>query len=91
MADEPDYIVDIQGEHLEGPRCGEQPFLAGISVGRARNRPFISVHFSCCQIYQRVYRNGDGSAYEGRCPKCLRRVHVRIGPEGSSDRFFTAE
>lgn len=91
MPEEPDYILDIQGQHLQGPRPDDEPFRANITAGRARNRPFLSVHFACCQIYQRIYRSRDGSVYEGRCPKCLRRVHVRIGPDGSSNRFFTAQ
>jgi hypothetical protein len=54
------------------------------------SRPFLGVRFDCCNVYLRIYRNKEGTAYEGRCPKCLRRLSIPIGPGGSSNRFFTA-
>ena len=53
-------------------------------------RPFLGVHFNCCQIYGRIYRNSDSTAYAGHCPRCSRPVRVRIGPGGSDNRFYTA-
>jgi hypothetical protein len=53
-------------------------------------RPYISVLFECCGVYARVYRRPEQRYYHGRCPKCLRTVHVRVGPEGTSARFFRA-
>jgi len=53
-------------------------------------QPWVGIHFDCCGRYARVYRNAEGTAYEGRCPDCLRTVRLRVGPGGTSSRFFTA-
>jgi hypothetical protein len=53
-------------------------------------RPYLGVHFACCGIYARVYRNRDRTAYEGRCPRCLGRLRVAIGRGGTDERFFRA-
>jgi hypothetical protein len=53
-------------------------------------RRFVGIHFVCCDVYVRVYVNRDETAYEGNCPKCAKRVRLRIGPGGTNARFFTA-
>jgi len=53
-------------------------------------RRYVGVHFVCCDVYSRVYINRDETAYEGNCPKCAKRVRLKIGPGGTDARFFTA-
>ena len=80
MSDEPDYYLDVKGLEQGGDGAQEDG-----------GRPWIGVRFDCCGAYVRIYRNREGTAYEGRCPRCLRPVRARIGPGGINSRFFTAE
>ena len=54
-------------------------------------RPYLSVHFACCGVYQRIYRNAKGDAYAGHCPKCAKAVRFPVGPGGTSSRQFVVE
>jgi hypothetical protein len=56
----------------------------------ADKRPFLGISFQCCRVYGRIYRNRQGTCYEGACPRCGRRVCVPIGPGGTKQRFFIA-
>ncbi|MBN2212088.1 MAG: hypothetical protein JW709_11890 [Sedimentisphaerales bacterium] len=86
----PDYIVDIKNGPWEP--CGQESQITQgqISAQQAGKRPYISILFDCCGVYQRIYRNRTATAYEGCCPRCLRQVCVRIGEGGTSQRFFRA-
>jgi len=80
--EEPPYHLDIDG--LEGQSEGEP------ASAPARGRPWVGIRFDCCGVYARVYRNADGTAYHGACPRCLRRVTLRVDPGGTDARFFVA-
>jgi len=58
----------------------EKPYL---------NRPYLRVHFECCGVYQRVYKDRSGRFYQGRCPRCLRSLRFRVGPGGTTVRDFS--
>lgn len=81
MPEEPAYIVDI--DDLKG---------IGDDSGSRRNRRsrWLGVRFDCCSVYLRIYKNAAGTAYVGHCPKCCRPVTIRVGPGGTSQRFFRA-
>jgi hypothetical protein len=64
-----------------------EPMSAG---GAAQSRRFLGIQFACCSVYSRVYVNKEGTAYVGNCPKCTKRIELKIGPGGSDSRFFTA-
>lgn len=53
-------------------------------------RRYIGILFECCGVYARVYRQPDQMMYEGRCPKCLCTVRVRVGKDGVATRIFRA-
>lgn len=81
MSDPRDYKLDLSTGQSPPDGEGAKPREA---------RPFISVHFACCSVYMRIYRNAEGTAYAGRCPKCARSVNFPIGAGGTTQRFFTA-
>ena len=80
-AQKPDYLLSISGLKDKAKDDGK------IST----KRRWIGVRFDCCGVYQRLYISKDGRFYRGRCPRCLRQVRVRVGPEGTDARFFAAE
>lgn len=55
-----------------------------------RKREHLGIHFRCCHLYGYIYKNKAGTAYTGWCPKCMRRVEVKISKTGggSAQRIF---
>ena len=85
MAEPPAFHLDIAG--LDDG-LSDSPKPGG---GARTGRPWVGIRFDCCGVYTRIYRNADSTAYEGRCPRCRRKATLRVGPGGTSSRFFTAE
>lgn len=85
MAENPDYILELSGAAAQDALAGQPQPAAGPSP-----RKWIGVHFKCCDVYSRIWRNHDGTAYSGHCPRCSRKIQATIGPDGVSARFFTA-
>lgn len=52
---------------------------------------FLGIMFKCCNIYGRIYKNKEGTAYVGRCPKCMRTLSIKVGEGGTNQRFFNAQ
>ena len=83
--DSPPYYVEVSGLGDAEPPDDEA------REGGAEQRPWVGVRFDCCGVYFRVYRNAEGTAYSGRCPRCTRAVRMTVGPGGTASRFFVAE
>jgi hypothetical protein len=84
---QPDYILDIHGVQPPAPAA---PQPGGATASTGTGRPWLAIHWVCCSVYSRVYRNAQGTAYEGRCPRCRRMLTVEIGAKGTDNRFFEA-
>ena len=79
MNDPRDYKLDVSGV--------PQPE----QLAKPPERPYISVRFACCNVYQRIYRSADGAAYRGHCPRCAKPVNFIVGAGGTDARFFVVE
>lgn len=77
------YRLDYQGLDVGCPGNHESSAFVG--------RPWVGIQFNCCGAYTRIYRNADGTAYRGSCPRCCRPVTLQVGSEGTDARFFVAE
>jgi len=76
----------MPGDHLD---LSSDPRPEDESRPRERRR-FVGIHFACCGVYAQLPLNREGTAYQGYCPRCMKRAEIKIGPDGSSSRFFTA-
>jgi hypothetical protein len=72
------------------PTIDDGPFQepTGSTQRTPSNRPWIGVHFVCAGQYVRVFRHVSGTHYLARCPSCAKCTRFRVGPTGTSNRFF---
>jgi len=84
MKDDRDYKLDLSPSASGGQPSSTDPNAAASN----KSRPFISVHFACCNVYLRIYRAPDGKAYRGNCPRCGQAVNFPVGQGGTDSRFF---
>ena len=84
-----DYKLELGADGVaSGARKSPPTAVGGRSVGGIPTRPYLSVQFACCNVYQRVYRDAAGTAYHGRCPRCGQQVTFAVGEGGTSARSF---
>jgi len=67
---------------------GVTPSPAEPARRRPEGRQWLGIFFNCCHVYGRIYKDGSGRRYVGRCPSCAAEVTVPVGPGGTARRFF---
>jgi hypothetical protein len=87
-SDPRDYKLDITSARQQSPAADVNDAQQNIAQ---QDKPFLSVLFKCCSVYQRIYRNAAGDKYEGRCPRCGRPVRFIVAPGGTNERSFVVE
>jgi hypothetical protein len=89
MADAPDEHLDVvsSADGVCDVASEGRPTPGGPVAAR---RLWVGIHFECCGIYKRVYRDPDVPFYEGQCPQCGRKITMRVGPDGLNSRIFKA-
>lgn len=82
----PDPQDQVELSTSSSPRANGAP-----RAGGAPERPWLGLYFRCTGQYARAYRNAEGTAYLGRCPKCGKTVRFVVGEGGSNERMFRVE
>ncbi|MCG8407191.1 MAG: endonuclease Q family protein [Phycisphaerales bacterium] len=77
------YIIDIVSS-VEADVSGFE------SEDATNERPWVGVHFECCGVYTRVYRDAEARQYDGRCPRCGRPIKIGVGPQGIQAKVLRA-
>ena len=61
-----------------------------VMENKQKNLNFLGIMFECCNVYGRIYKNKEGTHYQGMCPKCMKQIKIKIGEGGINERFFRA-
>lgn len=85
--DEP--VEESRGIDVRSTADGVEDGQSGRKL-REGGRPWIGVHFECCGVYVRVYRERGADRYESRCPRCATPITVRVSPDGVTTSFIRA-
>lgn len=58
-----------------------------------KRRESLGIHFRCCNLYGYIYKNKAGTAYVGWCPRCMKKLEVKISKDGSGtdQRIFQTD
>lgn len=86
----PGEHLDLSSEPITGSAFLRPTTTQPTPESDANARRFVGIHFVCCDVYSRIYVNRPGTAYIGNCPRCAKRIELKIGPGGTDQRFFTA-
>ncbi len=86
LSSDPDSFGKMAASHKNDTK--NEVTTPQADVDSDAKKKFLGLKFTCCGVYARVYVNRDGTAYEGRCPKCLKPVKLKIGEGGTDSRFF---
>ena len=84
----PDRITSLRFRDLAAMTSNRRSAQHRQAVAVVDPRPWLAVHWRCCNAYSRIYRNRAGTAYTGQCPRCSKLVSANIGPGGTTARFF---
>lgn len=77
-------MLDMYDESFDNQEDEEE------TESNTRENKYLGIMYNCCGIYGRIYKNKEGTAYIGRCPKCMRSIRVAVGSGGTEQRFFNA-
>ncbi len=55
----------------------------------SQSKKFVGIHFVCCDVTHESISTRQ-TAYTGNCPRCLKKIEIKIGSGGTASRFFTA-
>lgn len=84
-------LLDLSSDPSPSPKRSNVSLPASHAPAGPETKKFLGIKFNCCGMYARIYVNRDGTAYEGRCPKCMQPVKLKIGPGGTDHRFFEVD